>query len=114
MFRLDYIDGTGKSPVLGVHIGILPTGTVLTRHMTTARKHATTAAARARQDVLITRIGKAGALRPSLIVQADGGSRRPPGTRPANERDECKRENGETCFCPSCRAERRQARRTRA
>src|ERR1043165_3125074 len=111
MFRLDYIQSDGRTiaPVLGSEVGILPTGDVLTRHMTTARGHARRAAELSGKDVLITRIVGAGTMKPSAVVHPDGSGSRPPGTRAANPREDCKRASGERCWCSACRAERRAA-----
>lgn len=105
LYRLDYIDTNGEKtgPVEGWHIGILPTGDVLTRHMTTARARAVEAAKRAECDVLVSRIGKAGAIRAALVVQPDGRARRPGGM----SGEDCKRDSGQACFCRNCRAGRR-------
>lgn len=112
LYRLDYIDTNGKTtgPVQGWHVGLATGRTdVLTRHAQTARTHATNAARRAEVPVLVTRIGKAGAMKPSFIVHPDGSSTRPPGTRAADPREDCKRSTGQRCFCTACRAERRRA-----
>jgi hypothetical protein len=108
MYRLDYVDG---GSVRGADIDILPTGDVLTAHMTTARTHALQAARRAGRAVLISRIDKAGRLRSALVIRPDGSASRPEDKRPMNARSDCKRDSGETCFCQACRAERRGRRR---
>lgn len=116
MFRLDYIDSDGRiiAPVLGSEIDTLSLAAsaedVLTMHASTARKHARAAADRSGKDVLITRIVKGGQLKPSTVIRAAGGSGRPPGFKPANARENCKRDSGQRCFCTACRAERKATR----
>jgi hypothetical protein len=112
MYRLDYLNLDGKTTggVQGRHIGILPTDQVLTQHMATARVHAKLAALRAECDVLITRIGKAGQLRATLVIHPDGSASPPPQAK-TDPRSTCVRREGKTCFCPTCRAERREQRR---
>lgn len=110
MYRLDYCDTTGRATgaVRGADLGILPTGDVLTRHMTTARQRAIQAANRAECDVLISRIGKSGNIKPSLIVSRDGRAKRPPGMKAASGTRECRAGLGlGACFCDNCRASRR-------
>lgn len=80
----------------------------LAHHMATARAYAIVAAGEQGEDVLVTRIGKAGALKPTLLVHPDGSASRPPGSRPVSERDDCKKDSGQTCFCAPCRAARRK------
>lgn len=106
LYRLDYCDTHGKTtgPVRGADLGILPTGDVLCRHMSRARERAIQAANRAECDVLITRIGKSGDLKPSLIIDRDGRGKQPPGKRPSGGIEH--REGG-PCFCANCRAGRR-------
>lgn len=112
LYRLDYIDTEGNvtGPVRGRDLGILPTGDVLTRHMSKARERAIQAANRAECDVQITGIVKSGILKPRLILDRHGRARKPLGTRAARDRDDCKRGTGQTCFCPPCRAERKASR----
>jgi hypothetical protein len=116
MYRLDYIDSDGRTiaPVLGSEIARLSLGAsnrdVLTMHAATARKYAREAAELSGRDVLITRIVGAGTMKPSAVVHPDGSGSRPPGTRAANPREDCKRATGEHCWCSACRAERRAAR----
>jgi hypothetical protein len=120
MFRLDYIDASGRiiAPVLGSEIDTLSIGAsaadVLTMHAATARKHARAAAERSGHDVLITRIVGGGRLKPSSVVKPDGSNGRPPGSRPASRREDCKRDSGQRCFCTACRAERKAAARAQA
>lgn len=98
LYRLDYLnaDGTVRGPVRDF----------LSRHMTTARKRATEAAAEAELSVQVTRIGKAGQTKATLVIRPDGGAERPAGTRG----EDCKRNSGQTCFCRDCRAQRRGTR----
>lgn len=101
LYRLDFIDASGR-PADAVRDPIM--GDVLTRHMTTARARAIQAAQLAKRDVLITRIGKAGQMRPSLVVHPDGSASRPPGMGG----EDCKAGQGKgPCFCLNCRATRR-------
>ena len=104
LYRLDYHDGDREAvrdPMLG--------GDLITRHMQTARRRAIEQASGAGRPILITRIAGAGTMKPSLIVEADGSTRRPPSVRAANPREDCKRERG-ACFCAACRAERKTRR----
>lgn len=118
LYRLDYVNARGEATgaVDGRHVApgpndpkvgpLLLPGDVLTRHMTTARAHAVTAARRAECDVAISRIVKGGQIKVALIVHPDGRASRPPKTRPPAGQ-ECKAGSGQTCFCPNCRASRR-------
>ena len=123
LYRLDYCDTDGRATgaVKGRDIGILPTGDVLTRHMTTARQRAIQAAAPTAyapdgRRVLITRIDRAGRLRPSLVIRPDGSATTPPGM--ASTRDTCRAvgrpgtptDDGGACFCSACRAARKGGR----
>jgi hypothetical protein len=99
LYRLDYLD-----PLEAVADW---RGDVLTRHAATARAKAVEAAAAADRDVQVSRIGKAGAIRPAFIIGPDGRSRKPANTRAADGRDHS---GAGTCFCAECRAERRAAR----
>jgi hypothetical protein len=114
LFRLDYIDTNGKvtGPVRGRDIGVLTLAAssddILVTHMQTARRHALDAARRAECDVQIAGIIKGGIIKPRLIVRPDGSASKPHGTRAGRTQDECKRDSGERCFCPACRAERRR------
>lgn len=107
LYRLDYLDTDGDitGPVLCWHVGTFPpTSDVLTRHMTTARERAIQAAAKWECDVLVTRIGKSGQLRPSLVLAPDGTARKPGGMTG----EDCKAGPGQPpCFCRNCRAGRR-------
>jgi hypothetical protein len=102
LYRLDYLndDGTTAEPV----------PTFLSRHMTTARSAAIAAAKRGRA-ILITRIGKAGALKATLIIMPDGTAKRPPNTKSTDRGGDCRKDSGVACFCTACRADRREARR---
>lgn len=98
-------DGTYSSDVLAgnVDMGTGPSDRTpfSCEHMTTARRCAMLAAVRAEVDVLVERNG-----RPTLLVHPDGSFDRPPG-----EKSNCTRNAGTgPCFCPSCRAIRREAR----
>lgn len=106
MFRLDYLnpDGTTDEPVVDVIMG----GVFFRRHMATARQYASTTAQLTDRAILITRIVKAGQLKPSLVALPDGSFQRPPGSRPASEREDCRRDSGLPCFCSPCRAARRR------
>lgn len=101
LYRLDFHpDGVAvHDPLLG--------GDYLARHMSTARAYAAVAAGEERRDVLVTRIGKGGHLKATLIIHPDGSASRPPGSKPVSERDDCKKGSGQTCFCSPCRAARR-------
>lgn len=102
LYRLDYLNEDGSTgeavpdPILG--------GDFLCRHMTTARSHAMPLAKVNGRAILVTRIGKAGQMRPSLVIQPDGTATRPGGM--AGE--DCKAGKGQgACFCRNCRASRR-------
>jgi hypothetical protein len=76
----------------------------MSRHMTTARTRAVEVAAETQRRVLISRIGSAGQLRPSLVIHPDGTAHRPNGM--AGE--DCQDGPGKPpCFCQNCRARRR-------
>lgn len=76
-------------------------------HMATARSVAENVAVWIQESILITRVGKNGALKPTLVANPDGTFSRPPGTEPVSEREDCKAGTDEVCFCSPCRAERR-------
>lgn len=111
LYRLDYVrdaDGRDLAAVRGSDLGILPTGDVLTRHMTTARQRAIQAAALADCPVLITRISGGGRMKGTLIIGPDGRGKRPPGMAAASGTRECRAGTGlGACFCDNCRAARR-------
>jgi hypothetical protein len=101
LYRLDYIDASGRE------VGPVKNTTgddFLSRHMSTARKRAIEAAGERELSVQVTRIGKAGQTRPTLIVRPDGGAE-----PPRQARSDCKAGPGKPpCFCRNCRAERRR------
>lgn len=107
LYRLDYIDTDGNvtGAVKGQHLGILPTGDILCRHMATARGRAVDAARRAECDVLVSRIGgKTASVRGVLVLRPDGTGRKPPGMTG----EDCKAGPSKPpCFCKNCRAGRR-------
>lgn len=106
MFRLDYltVDGENLEPVKD-----FSNRDYLCQHMATARNVASEYAALHNKPVLITRIGKSGALKPTLLANPDATFSRPPGSAPINEREDCKAGSAEgaVCFCTPCRAARR-------
>jgi hypothetical protein len=108
LYRLDYLndDGTTAEPVTNF-VG----SDFLARHMTTARGAAIEVAAKRGRAILITRIGKAGALRATLIIMPDGTAKRPPNTKSTDRAGDCRKGSGVACFCTACRADRREARR---
>lgn len=101
LYRLDYLndDGSTAEAVRGV----LTCGDLLCRHMTTARSAAIGLAQDHSRAILVSRIGKAGQVRPSLVVKPDGSCTRPGGMKG----EDCVRDNGRTCYCRNCRASRR-------
>jgi hypothetical protein len=105
LYRLDYVspERPVRDPVIG--------GDLLTRHMQTARRRAIEIAAEDGEAILISRIAGSGSMTATLVVEADGRTHRPPGTKPAVPREDCKRHTGATCFCTPCRRERREVRR---
>lgn len=101
LFRLDYLNDDG-STAEAVPDPFLR-GDFLSSHMTTARRAAIHRAAEAGRAILVSRIGKGGHVRPSLVILADGTASRPGGMDGGN----CVRDSGRTCFCRNCRATRR-------
>lgn len=101
LYRLDYHDGDREAVRDPMMIG----SDLITRHMSTARGRASEEARESGRAILITRIGKAGAMKPSLIVEPSGKCRRPDGTKATGQG--CSRASGKACFCPACRAERK-------
>jgi len=99
LFRLDYLNNDGSTAEAVKHLG----RDFLSRHMSTARTFAVAQAESDRRAILITRIGKGGIVRPSLVIRADGSASRPGGMDGEN----CVRDSGRTCFCRNCRAARR-------
>lgn len=101
MYRLDYLNA---GPVTD-----FTNRDYLCKHMATARNVASERAQLMSRQVLITRIGKAGSLKPTLVANPDGTFSRPPGSEPVSEREDCKAGNAEglACFCTPCRAARR-------
>lgn len=105
MYRLDYLTVDGKENLEPVKDF---TGRdFLCQHMATARNVAGERAELFTRPVLITRIGKSGALKASLVAHPDGSFTRPPDSAPVNEREDCKAGTDVTCFCSPCRAQRR-------
>lgn len=102
MYRLDYMSGKTFTPVKDFGGRDL-----LCMHMATARNAASEHAEIFKKPVLITRIGKSGALKPSLVANPDGSFSRPPDSMPVNEREDCKAGTDVPCFCSPCRAARR-------
>lgn len=103
MYRLDYMSGEALSPVKD-----FTNRDLLCMHMATARNAASERAQTFKKPVLITRIGKSGVLKASLVAHPDGSFTRPPDSKPVNEREDCKAGvEGVTCFCSPCRAARR-------
>lgn len=113
LYRLDYFaDGRTTTAVQGSDIGVLTlaasAGDILTHHMTKAREYAKAAAKTSGCDVQIAGIIKGGQIKPRLIVSPDGTTSKPGSAKDAGG---CKAASGQTCFCPVCRAKRRDARR---
>ena len=100
MYRLDYLSS-------GAAVKDFTGRDFLCQHMKTAREQAAIFAIKGAEAVLITRIGKSGVLKATLVARPDGTFARPPGSKAANEREDCKAGTGETCFCSPCRAARR-------
>lgn len=118
LVRADFIDPDGnvRTPLTGAIVRslpssegrIIPDGDYLTRHMQTMRPVASEAAQRAEADILISRIVKGGAIRPSLIATFDGRFRRPDTSKSAGANADHKDDG--PCFCAACRADRRVSR----
>jgi hypothetical protein len=106
LYRLDYVDEQGA--IRASVANDIDGRDFLSRHMQTARQAAKNAAEASGSRVLITRIGNAGQLRPSLVILPDG-SALPPATA-KKDRNTCTRDTQRVCFCPSCRAARRDSR----
>lgn len=75
------------------------------RHAVTARRMARDVASIEAIRIGVMRGGKC-----AYVMRPDGTAERPPGTQPANDREDCKRESGGACFCTACRGERAAAR----
>lgn len=101
LYRLDYLNDDGSTA--GAVPDPLFRSDMLCRHMTTARSRAIECATRDNRAILVSRIGKAGAIRPSLVIRPNGTASRPGGM--AGE--DCTAGTGRTCFCRNCRASRR-------
>jgi hypothetical protein len=106
LYRLDYVDEQGAIQVSVAND--IDGRDFLSHHMQTARSFAKERATATGWRVLITRIGNAGQLRPSLVILPDG-SALPPATA-KKDRNTCMRDTQRVCFCPSCRAARRESR----
>lgn len=107
LYRLDFIDSEGRAADPVQTLG----RDFLSRHMTTARAYARAEAAATERAILITRIGKSGQMRPTLVIHPDGLSTRPQGTRTTGAGGDCTATpDGPPCFCANCRAARRAER----
>lgn len=96
LFRLDFEGGEPVQNSTGRDF--------ICAHMQTARERAIQTAGITGRSVVITRIGKGGQLRPSLIARPDGSCAKPPGVKG----ETCTANQGRgACFCRNCRAARR-------
>lgn len=91
MFTLTYDDGKPLD--------------VSTRHASTARKEAKRLVALTGRDIHVRMKD-----RTRFIVRANGTVIRPAGSTSTDRAGDCVRATGKTCFCLTCRAERRDAR----
>lgn len=101
LYRLDYLNEDGSTGAAVKHLG----RDFLSRHMTTARAFAVSQAESERRAILVTRIGKGGQMRPTLVIKADGTASKPGGM----SGEDCVADKGRTCFCRNCRAARRRS-----
>lgn len=77
----------------------------ISRHASTARKRAATAARFLGRNMAVVRNGD----RVAYVIGPDGRVSTPPGVTVA-ERENCTRGSGRPCFCTACRAERKAGR----
>jgi hypothetical protein len=114
MFRLDFADENGA---------IHSDANFSCQHMKTARAKARELANGEQQPVVVSISGRVqtsshsdGATKTlpdrAVIVILPDGSAKPPATAKTDARSACTRDGDVPCFCPSCRAERRDARRS--
>lgn len=96
LYRLDYEDGRPVENSIGRDF--------ICAHMQTARERAIQQAMLEQLSITVTRIGKSGRLRPTLLVMPDGACVPPEAMRPEG----CK--YPEVCFCANCRARRKSNR----
>lgn len=98
LYRLDYLNPDG-STAEAVRGGVA-CADFLSRHASTARKAAIQAAADSERAVLMTRIGNAGQMRPTLVIFPDGKCSPPAGMDSGHDAE------ARVCFCRNCRAGR--------
>jgi hypothetical protein len=98
LYRLDFLNDDG-STAEAVH-DIIVCADFLSRHASTARKKAIQAAANSGRAVVMTRIGRAGLMRPTLVIFPDGKCSPPAGMDSGHNAE------ARVCFCRNCRAGR--------
>lgn len=98
LYRLDYLNPDGSTRgAVRVNAG---TYDFLSRHASTARKRGMEEAAESGHPVLLTRIGNAGQMRPTLVMYPDGKCSPPSGMDSGHDAE------ARICFCRNCRAGR--------